>query len=385
MVSKIKLYDHQIEASKKLRSGSVLCGGVGTGKTLTSLDFYKRVYPNKKLYVITIAKKRDSKDWNREAELLGINELIVDSWNNIANYTKVRNAFFIFDEQRAVGTGAWSKSMIKIAKANKWVMCTATPGDVWMDYLTLFLANGFYENKTHFINQHVVYDRFAKYPRVKQYLNQHVLKRYRDRILVTMEVDRHTVRHRNFIETFFDKDLYGDLIKNRFNFITNKPIKNASELTQLCRRVVATSDGRMHEAAWQIHKNDRLIIFYNWDYELEILRDLCEFLGKSYSEWNGHKHQEPLDGAEWVYLTQYTAASEAWNCITCNNVMFYSPNYSYRIMEQCEGRIDRMDTPFIDLNYIYLLSDSSIDKAVMKAINTKRTFNESIWGRRRVA
>lgn len=377
-----ELYPHQKEAAQRLKPGAILCGDVGTGKTLTGLYFYKSNFLSRRLIVITTAKKRDEGDWENEAGLLGIDELTVDSWNNIVKYKEVKDAFFIFDEQRLVGSGAWVKSFLKIAKVNKWIMLTGTPGDVWMDFVPIFIANGFYRNKTDFVEQHVEYDRFAKYPKVKKYHNQGKLNKLRRYILVRMTMERKTLRHRNYVETFYDKELYDYVTEHKWNPYLEKPIENASEYTQVCRRIVATSDGRIHEASWQLIHHRKIIVFYNYDYELDILVDLCEFLGLTYAQWNGHKHEYLPRGNHWVYLVNYAAGAEGWNCIETDTIMFYSPHYAWKTTEQAEGRIDRLNTKFTDLNYIYLTSKSKIDQAVIKANLSKKTFNESAWAKR---
>ena len=376
----IQLYPHQLEAYEDLHNGCILCGDVGTGKTLTGLYYYlNKISHNRKLYVLTTAKKRDDGDWPAEAKLLGINEIVVDSWNNIKNYTQVKNAFFIFDEQRVVGSGTWAKSFIKIAKNNPWILLSGTPGDTWMDYIPVFVANGFYKNRTDFIEQHVEYDRFAKYPKVKRYHNTNKLLRLRRRVLIRMTMQRHTLRHRNYMETYYDEELYKEAVTRRWNVFDDKPMRTKSEFVQVVRRIVATSDGRIHEAGWQLTHQRKVIVFYNYDYELMILRDLCEFLGKPFAEYNGHKHEDIPKNREWAYLVQYTAGAEGWNCTETDHMLFYSPNYSWKVTEQSEGRIDRLNTPFTDLNYTYLTSKAQIDKDVIKANLTKRKFNESAW------
>lgn len=376
----IQLYPHQLEAYEDLHNGCILCGDVGTGKTLTGLYYYlNKISHNRKLYVLTTAKKRDDGDWPAEAKLLGINEIVVDSWNNIKNYTQVKNAFFIFDEQRVVGSGTWAKSFIKIAKNNPWILLSGTPGDTWMDYIPVFVANGFYKNRTDFIEQHVEYDRFAKYPKVKRYHNTNKLLRLRRRVLIRMTMQRHTLRHRNYMETYYDEELYKEAVTRRWNVFDDKPMRTKSEFVQVVRRIVATSDGRIHEAGWQLTHQRKVIVFYNYDYELMILRDLCEFLGKPFAEYNGHKHEDIPKNREWAYLVQYTAGAEGWNCTETDHMLFYSPNYSWKVTEQSEGRIDRLNTPFTDLHYTYLTSKAQIDKDVIKANLTKRKFNESAW------
>lgn len=379
MESKVQLYDHQIKALNKLKSGSVLCGKVGSGKTLAGLSFYLKDYKERELYVITTAKKRNSGEWEEEAALLGITNLVVDSWNNIKNYAKVYGAFFIFDEQRVVGSGTWAKTFIKMARRNKWIMLSATPGDEWKDYIPLFMANGFYRTKEEFVDMHIEYDPYVKFPRIKRYHNEGILVRHRQSILVMMPVKRHTLRHRTYRETDYDEELYKIAMKERWDPFDNKPIKNASKLLQVLRRITGTSDSRIHEAAWQIIHAKRLIIFYNYEYEREILVDLCEFLGVYAAEYTGNRHDPLPTTKEWIYIVQYTAGAEGWNCTSTDSILFYSPNYSYKITEQAEGRIDRINTKYIDLNYTILTSKAPIDQAVIRANIKKQKFNEQAW------
>lgn len=374
-----KLHPHQEKALTKLKVGSILNGGVGSGKTLTSLSFFKKHFSNLDLYVITTAKNRDTGDWDEEASMVGVTIKEVDSWNNITKYLGIKNAFFIFDEQRAIGYSTWGKAFIKIAKNNKWIMLTATPGDVWMDYLTVFIANGFYKNKTDFVNQHVEYDPWVKYPKVKKYHNEGILMRNRRQILVPMNYEKTTVRTRQLIYSSYDEEQYEAVMKKRWNVFEDQPIQNASELLQTIRRVVAVDPDRQFNAKVLMDVHDRLIIFYNYNYERDILIQIANELEKDYYEWNGHAHEEVPDTKEWLYFVQYTAGAEGWNCISTNVMLFYSTNYSYRYMEQSEGRIDRINTPYENLEYYFLTSKSKIDKDVLKTVNKKKNFNIKAW------
>jgi len=382
MASSITLYSWQRDAIARLHSGAVLYGEVGSGKTLTALVYYKKHYGQLPLYVITTAKKRDSGDWVDEAKTAGITELTVDSWNNIKEYRNVYNAFFIFDEQRVVGYGTWSKNFIRLAQMNRWVMLTGTPGDTWTDYMAIFIANGFYRNKTDFENQHVEYDRFAKFPKIKAFHNQSKLQAERKRVLVGMPMKRKTEREKIDIVTGYDKNLYLWATKNRRNpFNDNKPIKTPGEYTQMCRKLVGNSKSRIEEVKKLLNFKERSIVFYNYDYEREALLKVCEQLGVNYAQWNGHVHEEIPDADSWVYIVQYTAGAEGWNCITTDTIIFYSPNYSYKLMEQAEGRIDRLNTSYKHLYYYFFQSESPIDRAVFKAIAKKKRFNASAWAK----
>ena len=400
------LYDYQLDAVKNMHNGCILNGGVGSGKSRTSLYYYftkqggnididnfepiDDINP-KDLYIITTARKRDTMEW--EGELLPFllstkskfnrysNKVIVDSWNNIKKYVNVTNAFFIFDEQRVVGYGAWSKSFIKIAKNNEWILLSATPGDTWSDYIPVFIANGFYKDKTDFVNRHIVYKRSSKFPMIDRYLNTGRLIRLRDSILVDMDLERTTIEHHEDVNCSFNVKLYKDIFKNRWNVWDNKPIKNAGELCYLLRKAVNSDDDRQKKLLELIEDHPKSIIFYNFDYELDILKNLTYPFTDNFeiAEWNGHKHQPVPDSKQWVYLVQYTAGAEGWNCIKTDTIIFFSQNYSYKIMAQASGRINRLNTPYRDLYYYHLKSKSGIDLGISRAVTKKKKFNESKW------
>lgn len=387
----IELRDYQQEAVNKMRNGCILNGGVGSGKSRTSLAYYftqmgGKLYPYsrmtnpKKLYIITTARKRDTLEWEQELIpfLLSKEEdgVVIDSWNNIKKYTNVEGAFFIFDEQRVVGSGAWVKAFLKICKTNEWILLSATPGDTWSDYIPVFIANGFYKNKTEFIREHVIYSRFTKYPKIDRYINTRRLTRLRDRILVDMDFHRDTIQHHEDIYCNYDAMMYKEIGKNRWNPYKNEPIVNASELCYTWRKLVNSDESRQMALLEIFEKHPKMIVFYNFDYELDILKGIYYGDDVEIAEWNGHKHQEIPNTEKWVYLVQYTAGCEGWNCITTDTIVFYSQNYSYKVLEQARGRIDRMNTPFINLYYYHLKSRSGIDLAISRSLKNKKQFNE---------
>ena len=400
----MELRDYQLEAIGKMKNGCILNGGVGSGKSLTSLSYYylqnggsleflsgkdyiPMPNPPKDLYIITTARKRDTFEWEGELShfLLSTheelnkydNKVIVDSWNNIQKYKDVEDAFFIFDEQRVVGSGAWVKAFLKIAKKNQWILLSATPGDTWSDYIPVFIANGFYKNKTEFMREHAVFSRFSKYPKIEKYIGTGRLIRQRREILVDMKFERETVQHHYDIYVEYDNKLYKDVMKRRWDIWNDEPIINASGLCYALRKIVNSHESRSTKLLELFETHQKMIVFYNFDYELEILKSLYFGEGVIVAEWNGHKHEPTPTGNQWVYLVQYTAGAEGWNCITTDTIVFYSLNYSYKIMHQSAGRIDRLNTPYKDLHYYYLKSRSGIDLAIERALNDKRKFNES--------
>lgn len=513
----VELRPHQKEAVKKMHNGCILYGGVGVGKSITALAyFFEEVCGGevgtwgftqgaRDIYIITTAKKRDNLDWEHEALHFGITahtdddvngiNLKVDSWNNIDKYKDVRDAFFIFDEQRLVGSGAWTKAFIKIAKSNEWVLLSATPGDTWLDYIPVFVANGFYKNRTEFKLRHVVYNTYSKFPKVDRYLETGHLLHLRNSILVHMPYEKHTTRHEQMLWVDYDQDLMKKVEEKRWHVYENRPLRDVAEQFLVMRKVVNSDSSRLQAVRSLLHKHPRLIVFYNFDYELEILRTLAhatpeemdpassvptsDALSSSLevftwseeeqlrelaeararlsgtstptslstpetstgstasmdtsataieepssataakpstadftvaewnesvtsedstlpaqplkvaetrdasfaiAEWNGHKHQPIPETDRWVYLVQYAAGAEGWNCTSTDAMCFYSLPYSYKLFHQAHGRIDRLNTKFRDLRYYVLLSKSRIDVSVRKSLKVKKSFNESSFG-----
>ena len=405
-MSGISLYDFQLEAVKKMHNGCILFGDVGSGKSRTSLAYYCMqqnrsgntiVYGKihqtvEDLYIITTARKRDTFEWDSELANFRMStnpendafkhSVIIDSWNNIHKYKDVKGAFFIFDEQRVVGRGEWVKSFLKITKANHWILLSATPGDKWEDYIPVFVANGFYKNRTQFYNEHVIWDPRVSFPKIRGYFNTNRLIRLRDRVLVQMDDQRTTIPHHEDVFVVYDISAYRELTRTRWNPWLEKPIETASELCYAWRKIVNSDDSRQIAVLEILEDHPKAIIFYNFDYELEILREIGYEEGTEIAEWNGHKHDALPTGSKWVYLVQYTAGCEGWNCITTDTIIFFSQNYSYKVQHQAEGRINRLNTPYQDLYYYHLRSRSGIDLAIHRALMDKKTFNEGAFTKR---
>lgn len=396
----MELYSHQKKALDRLKTGSVLVGGVGSGKSMTALAyFYDKVclgnhatksvpLKPRDLYIITTARKRDTLEWDKEFSYFGLSKdpsisvvgirVVVDSWNNIKKYVDVSGAFFIFDEQRVVGSGSWVKSFLKIVKVNDWILLSATPGDTWADYIPVFIANGYYKNRTEFLKRHAIFSRYTKYPKIERYVDTSRLDRLRKLVLVPMDFERSTERHIIDVPVEYDSDTYDKAAIDRWDPFKEEPIKDAGQLCYILRRVVNTDMTRYDSVLRLSYFHDRIIVFYNLDCELEILRKLKDDVlsGTEIAEWNGHNH-DPIPLSErWLYLVQYTAGSEGWNCTETDTVIFYSLNYSYKVMEQASGRIDRINTKYHDLYYYRFISKSSIDNGILRALKSKRNFNE---------
>lgn len=379
----MELYPHQEKALNNLGNGKILWGGVGTGKSRVAVAYYLKKESTRDVYVFTTAKKRDALDWEREFAAYGIGKarnatvagvLTVDSWNNLGKYSSVQGAFIIFDEQRLVGSGAWVKAFLKLAQDNRWILLSATPGDTWLDYIPVFVANGFYRNRTQFKEEHVVYSPFSKFPKVLRYNGEGKLLRLKRQLLVEMSYVRRTRRIEEVVEVDYDKEKFAEVWEKRWNPYKEQPVRDIAELCAVARKVVNSDSSRFLALRELYGRHKRLLVFYNFNYELEILREMAD--EAVLAEWNGHKHEEIPDSDSWIYLVQYVAGAEGWNCVATDAMVFYSQNYSYKIWEQAKGRIDRLNTPYTDLHYYSLISRSPIDVMIKKALRSKRNFNE---------
>ena len=406
IIKKPFLDEAQFAAVEDMKNGCILNGDIGSGKSRTGLYYYFKenggsIDPDyipmkhkpKDLYIITTAMKRDSFEWEKELvpyrlspkpeenQFYG-NKVVIDSWNNIKKYTDVKDSFFIFDEDRVTGSGVWVKSFLKIAKNNNWIILSATPGDTWSDYIPVFIANGFYKNKTEFSREHIVYSRFTKYPKVDRYISTGRLLRLRNDILVDLNVVKHTVQHHEDIFVNYDVSKYKDIMRTRWDPYKDEPIQQAAGLCYILRRAVNSDESRQVRLLELLEDHPRAIIFYNFDYELDILMHLAQGTDAEVAQWNGHKHEPVPTGDKWIYLVQYTAGAEGWNCSTTDTIIFYSQNYSYKTMHQAAGRIDRRNTKYTDLYYYHLKTRSGIDLAISQALKKKKKFNENkfiVW------
>lgn len=401
-VERYKVKPYQQDAVDRMKNGCILNAGVGTGKSFMGLlyywtevcdgvytdDEYKPMKNPRPLLIITTPKKRDSLEWEKDMLpfLLSPDDdanpyssdapVRIDSWQNIKKYTNVVGYFVIFDENCLSSWGTWTKSFLKIAKKNQWILLTATPGDNWSDYIPVFIANGFYKNKTEFKENHIIMNPFTRYPSIKGYFNQGKLMKYRKQITVTVNDSRITIPIHKDIRCDYDKETEKLVLRNRWHPFEDRPLRDATEMAVVMRKIAFGDYSRIDKCKELHEVNPRIIIFYDYDFELDMLVEMCETEGYVYAQWNGHKHDPIPDEARWLYLVQYTAGNAAWNCISTNCMIFFNDNYSYKKMKQAAGRIDRLNTPYHELFYYHLTSSSFIDKRIKKTLLDKSAFND---------
>ena len=211
---------------------------------------------------------------------------------------------------------------------------------------------------------------------VTGYRGETRLIRLRDRILIDMDFRRHTIPHDEDIYATYNVSMYKEAIKTRFDPYKKEPIQQAAGLCYVLRKIVNSDESRQVKLLEIFESHPKMIIFYSFDYELDILKKIYYGDGVEVAEYNGHAHEVIPNSDKWVYLVNYSAGAEGFNCIKTNCIVFYSQTYSYKTLLQAKGRIDRLNTPFTDLYYYHLKSRSGIDLAISRALHEKKKFNE---------
>lgn len=393
------LYDFQREALNELSVGKILCGSYGSGKSRTSLAWYfeknggvfdrynfKQMEKPRDLYIITTAKKRNELEWEKEFipfqlsskpdENFYKNKVVVDSWQNVGKYKFVTGADFIFDEDHVTGKGVWVDAFYEIAKSNDWIILSATPGDTYEQFIPVFVANGFYKNRTQFLHEHAIFNRYTPYQKIEGYMNKRKLEYYKSLIIVPMDFLRKTKPEHITIWTDYDKAIYKQLMRTRFDIWNEKPFENAAGLCYGLRKVVNSDPSRTSHLLSIMLSHKKIVVFYNFDYELELLKGIQNFEPDfTIAEYNGHKHESIPKTDKWLYLVNYSSGAEAWNCTETDTMVFFSQTYSYKTLFQSYGRIDRLNTPFDILYYYHFKSRAPIDLAISKSLNDKKEFN----------
>lgn len=126
--------------------------------------------------------------------------------------------------------------------------------------------------------------------------------------------------------------------------------------------------------------NDRMVIFYNFNAELEQLKVICEELDKPISQVNGSVKDldnfENIDNT--VLLVQYQAGAMGLNLQKANKIIYFSLTESSDLFEQSKKRIHRIGTTQPCFYYI-LMCENSVEEDIYKSLLLKQDYNDALF------
>ena len=126
--------------------------------------------------------------------------------------------------------------------------------------------------------------------------------------------------------------------------------------------------------------NNRLIIFYNFTKEKDLIVDICKKLNKSYSIINGEiKDLTAYETNEdSITIVQYQAGAMGLNLQKANKIIYFTLPLSSELFEQSKKRIHRIgqvDTCF----YYYLLAKGTIEESIYKTLLMRKDYTNELY------
>lgn len=124
--------------------------------------------------------------------------------------------------------------------------------------------------------------------------------------------------------------------------------------------------------------NDRVVVFYNFDSELDTLKTLVK--DRPIAEVNGHTNTEQIyhDNDNCVLFVQYQAGARGLNLQDGNKIIYYSLTLSSDLFEQSKKRIHRIGTKYPCFYWILQTKDS-VEESIYKSLNRQEDYNEELF------
>lgn len=177
---------------------------------------------------------------------------------------------------------------------------------------------------------------------------------------------------------------YGIFKKDRICTINDTELVGDTTLTKLLyeRQLCGQYNKDKLEAFRDLVEstNDRLIVFYNFNAELEALKGICESVGRSISLVNGQGRDllsYENDNSS-ITLIQYQAGAMGLNLQKSNRIIYYTPPLSSELFEQSKKRIHRIGQSKTCF-YYYLTCKGSVEEKIYKTLAMRRDYTEALF------
>ena len=419
----MKLFDYQKEAIEQFKDKPLNLSDVGTGKSYMSIGSYIESKCSKLLIICLAPKVSDfaedgepfglditplNKGTKKNRELLAQSNHVAISFESSWRLTELlkwvdKDTFIIIDESHKVGVSKSkvTKFVMQLSKKAKYsYLCTASPvsnGKLENWYSQLYIANIFRKPKKDFEQLFVVKQMrqmgAMRFMDIVGYQNQHLLEQMIDEASVNYKRDKGYLPEDYVYKTkkpaFYNKLKKQRIYKDDFNQIVE--LDNSSTLFNKLRQVshgflegvlkpVSKEPFERLEAILETHNNERVVIFYNYQWEYKMLSQLLDKLKRPYGVYNGsmkelHNFQEHENG---VVLAQYKSASTGINDFVISNVtVFNSIPLSSTEYIQAKGRTDRHGQSKTPL-YYHIVPDTPIEQKIFDTVTSGQDFTNEM-------
>lgn len=382
----INLYSYQEEYFKHVKPNYIYDMDTGTGKTIMGLHHHQTYFKDKPLLIVAPASKINEGGWQRTIDEHYPNiEYDTCTYNMLGKkWSQYKDWFVIFDECHRLknSCGVWGKAgynLTKISAGFILLSATAIPNG-WEDSINYFKMFGLAKNKTQFIRNEAITTMDYGYMEILGWKNENKLKNMWKSISRHLSKDEATdLPPLVFENVYFKasatyKTIKKDRIYNDVLYDNQMKLRHGLRLnTNLKNKIEYIKD-------FVDSTNDNIIIFYNYDEELKLLKEnidkktyLCNGSIKDYpkkSEWDSIKNT--------VTLANYKSGSEAVEFTYANIIVYFSPTESYTEYYQSYGRCYRNGQTKKVTAYKFI-TDNTIEADIYKALDSKQDFNINLW------
>ena len=359
---------------------------VGTGKTIIALKHYEQFYNDKKVLIVAPKSKLIEGGWDRTIEnIIPTIEYETCSYSMLhKKYTQYKDYFVIFDEIHNLknSTSLRGKAGYELTKiASGFIGLSATPmGNGWIDVINYFKMFGLTKNKTQFIRQNAIIETSYGYTKIIGWKNETKLKNMWKSISKELRrnesMDLPPLVFKNI--HFEASNIYKTIKKDRI--YDNILYDNQMKLRHGLRLYTNLKDKIEYIKDFIESNNDNIIIFYNYDKELELLKSN---ISKKIYVINGSIKDIPKK-EEWnnirnsIIICNFGSGAEAIELTFANIIIYFSPAESYIQWEQSIGRAYRMGQDQKVIAY-KLITNKTIEEDIYRSLDKKQDFNFKIW------
>lgn len=402
------LYDYQREAVRALVRGKhIVVAGTGSGKGAMAVVWARQVCETtgkRKVLVITTASKAhmkpndfelDADKWNGKEWRKSLSSFSVISWHKFAAWVntywdELGEWVLVADEVAKASAGVSSgmgKAFLKFTARNRdWAGFTATPGDVWLKFYPYFQACGLVRNKTQFMSRYCVVQTFKGFPEIVNYRYEHELKNFWTQISTAPDTSKMMAElpdeaHKTL--GFKKPSVYNKIINTRIS-PDGEMLDTPGALCAELRRQCFTKEKKQWITDFVENLGAGVVMFYNFIKTGDELEELVsKAIPKGAKVWriDGKHHDIPTAdtiGKYDVVLCQWQSGSEALNLQFLHYWVAVELCYSYSTAVQARGRIKRIGQKNF-MRYYYLLTDGTIEQAILKCLKNKSEFSEEVW------